>query len=206
MQTVVPLFPLANRLLGVGLLARSLGSAAEAAGEVNVDTTGLDSIDLLGEAGNTVLQINIGAHTRLDALSWSVRLESFARSRLAELQVSFGSASGLDAVTLAPAAADAFATGIGDYDYSGTVDLRGLGLAAGADGLLRIEFSEVYKDAASGVADGRWLSGTLCFEISPVPEPASAGLALGGLALVAFAAVRRRQPPTPGQRALRSTP
>lgn len=204
MKTVVRLFPLANRLLGAGLLALSLGSAAQAAGEVNVDTTGLDSIDLLGEAGNTVLQINIGAHTRLDALSWSVRLESFAPSTLAELQVSFGSASGLDAVTLAPAAADAFATGIGDY--SGTVDLRGLGLAAGADGLLRIEFSEAYKDAASGVADGRWLSGTLCFEISPVPEPASAGLALGGLALVAFAAVRRRQPPTPGQRALRSTP
>ena len=204
MKTVVRLFPLANRLLGVGLLALSLGSAAQAAGEVNVDTTGLDSIGLLGEAGNTVLQINIGAHTRLDALSWSVRLESFAPSTLAELQVSFGSASGLDAVTLAPAAADAFATGIGDY--SGTVDLRGLGLAAGADGLLRIEYSEVYKDAASGVADGRWLSGTLRFEISPVPEPASAGLALGGLALVAFAAVRRRQPPTPGQRALRSTP
>ena len=151
MKTVVPLFPLANRLLGAGLLALSLGSAAQAAGEVNVDTTGLDSIGLLGEAGNTVLQINIGAHTRLDALSWSVRLESFAPSTLAELQVSFGSASGLDAVTLAPAAADAFATGIGDY--SGTVDLRGLGLAAGADGLLRIDLARPL-DEVEGESDG----------------------------------------------------
>lgn len=191
----------AIRRLGTGLIALSLAGAAQAA--MDVHTTGISSHGLLGDEGNTVLQIDIGAFTRLNALDWSVRLEAFAPSTLAELQVSFGNSTGLDVVTLAPAAADGF-SGIGDY--IGTVDLRDLGLAAGADGVLRIEFSEAYKDAAAGMADGQWLSGTLRFEISPVPEPASAGLALGGLALVAFAAVRRRQPPTPGQRALRSTP
>lgn len=175
--------------LAAGLVVLSLAGAARAA--VAVDTTGIGSLGLLGEDGNTVLQIDIGAFTRLHALDWSVRLEAFAPSTLAELQVSFGNSAGLDQVTLAPAAADGFS---GTGDYSGTVDLRELGLAAGADGLLRIEFSEAYKDAAAGVADGQWLSGTLRFEISPVPEPATAGLALGGVALVALAAMRRRQP------------
>lgn len=200
MQCPRAFLPPAIRWLGTGLIALSLAGAAQAA--VDVQTTGISSYGLLGDEGNTVLQIDIGAFTRLSALDWSVRLEAFAPSTLAELQVSFGNSTGLDVVTLAPAAADGF-SGIGDY--TGTVDLRDLGLAAGADGVLRIEFSEAYKDAAAGVADGQWLSGTLRFEISPVPEPATAGLALGGVALVALAAVRRRQPPSPQLRAPRST-
>lgn len=196
-----PLAAPAARWLGAGLLALTLTGVAQAAVSVEIDTTAVNSLGLLGEAGNTVLQVDIGAFSRLTALSWSVQLEAFAPSTLAELQVSFGSSSGLDALTLAPAAPDG-ASGIGSY--SGTVDLLGLGLAAGADGLLRIEFSEAYKDAAPGVADGRWLSGTLRFEVSPVPEPATAGLALGGVALVALAARRRRQPPSPAPRAPRS--
>lgn len=199
MQSSRSFQPPAIRWLGAGLIALSLVGAAQAA--VDVDTTGISSHGLLGDEGNTVLQIDIGAFTRLDALDWSVRLEAFAPSTLAELQVSFGNSTGLDLVTLAPAAADGFS---GTGDYSGTVDLRDLGLAAGADGLLRIEFSEAYKDAAAGVADGQWLSGTLRFEISPVPEPASAGLALAGVALVALFAGRRRQPQPPATRAPRS--
>ena len=60
------------------------------------------------------------------------------------------------------------------------------------------------EDAASGLADGQWLSGALRFEVSPVPEPASAGLALAGVALVALVAGRRRQPQPPAMRAPRS--
>jgi MYXO-CTERM domain-containing protein len=191
----------AARWLGAGLLALSLAGAAQATTAVEVQTTGVESLGLLGEDGNTVLQISIGAFSQITSLAWSVQLEAFAPSTLGELQVSFGSSSGLDALTLAPAAGDGF-SGIGSY--GGTVDLQGLGLAAGADGLLRIEFSEAYKDAAAGVADGRWLSGALRFEISPVPEPASAGLALAGVALVALFAGRRRQPQPPATRAPRS--
>ena len=91
--------------------------------------------------------------------------------------------SGADAINLAPDVIDGF-SGIGSY--SGFFDLAGLGLAAGADGLLRLEFSEIYKDFALDVVEGRWVSGSLTFDVTAgaVPEPGSAALALlalGGL-------------------------
>jgi autotransporter translocation and assembly factor TamB len=108
---------------------------------------------------------------------------------LAEMQLSFGNSSGLDLLTFAPGGAD-FASGSGSY--SGSLDLTGLGIAAGADGKLRIEFSEGFKDFGLNVAEGQWVSGTLTFDVSAVPEPASAGLMLLGLGLVAAARRTRR--------------
>ena len=46
------------------------------------------------------------------------------------------------------------------------MDLRDLGLAAGADGLLRIEFSEAYKDVV-----GRFLGETLPMRFTDAVKP-----------------------------------
>jgi hypothetical protein len=55
------------------------------------------------------------------------------------------------------------------------------------DGMLRIEFSEGYKDFAPGVAEGRWVSGNLTFGVSAVPEPDGRVLALLGLVVLGLA-------------------
>lgn len=169
------------------LCALGFASLTAQAAPVVVDVAGAQSINLRGEAGNTVWLVDIGANAVLTSLDWNVALTAFDPSVLAEMQVSFGSASGADLLTLAPGQADGFS---GDGSYSGSVDLAGLGLAVGADGLLRIEFSEGFKDFALDMAEGQWVSGNLTFGISAVPEPAGVALLLAGLGLVAVRARR----------------
>jgi hypothetical protein len=169
--------------------ALAVSALAAQATPVVVNVAGAQSVNLQGEAGNTVWLIDIGAGAVLNALDWAVTLDAFSPSVLAEMQLSFGNSSGLDLLTFAPGGAD-FASGSGSY--SGSLDLTGLGIAAGADGKLRIEFSEGFKDFGLNVAEGQWVSGTLTFDVSAVPEPASAGLMLLGLGLVAAARRTRR--------------
>lgn len=174
-----------HRLAAIAALA--LASLAVQAAPVVVDVGGAQSINLLGEAGNTVWLVDIGANAVLTSLDWNVALTAFAPSALAEMQVSFGSATGTDLLTLSPGSADPFG---GSGSYVGSMDLTGLSLAVGADGLLRIEFSEGFKDFALDMAEGQWVSGNLTFGISAVPEPAGVALLLAGLGLVAVRARR----------------
>jgi hypothetical protein len=169
------------------IAASALASLAAQAAPVVIDVGGAQSINLLGEAGNTVWLVDIGANAVLTSLDWNVALTAFAPSALAEMQVSFGSATGADLLTLSPGSADPFG---GSGSYVGSMDLTGLGLAVGADGLLRIEFSEGFKDFALDMAEGQWVSGNLTFGISAVPEPAGVALLLAGLGLVAVRARR----------------
>lgn len=178
------------RLAAVAALACA-GLSAHAA-PVVVDVTGAQSRNLLGDAGNVIRLIDIGAHATVNALDWDVLLEAFSPSLLSELQISFGSSTGLDQLTLQPGFGDDTS---GSGRYSGSLDLTGFGITAGDDGLLRIEFSELYKDLGIDAADGQWLGGTLTFDVSlsAVPEPGSAALALLGLAAAAAVQRRRRQ-------------
>lgn len=172
--------------------ALGLASIAAQAAPIVVDVSGAQSVNLQGEAGNTVWMIDVGANALLNSLDWAVTLDAFSPSVLSEMQVSFGSASGLDLLTFAPGAED-FSSGTGSY--TGTFDLSGLSVAVGADGMLRIEFSEAFKDFGLGVAEGRWVSGNLTFDVTApavVPEPASVLLMAMGLGVLA-AQVRRRR-------------
>lgn len=182
-----------GRLAAATALAfAGLASVNAQAAPVVVDIAGAQSINLQGEAGNIVWLVDIGANAVLNAVDWSVVLSAFAPSSLSDMQVSFGASSGLDAINLAPDAVDGYS---GAGSYSGSLDLAGLGVAAGADGLLRLEFSEGYKDFATNTAEGLWVSGNLTFNVTTatttVPEPGSAALALLALGLLART---RRQP------------
>ena len=181
-----------HRLAATATLAFAglFASTATQAANVAVDVSGAQSINLQGEAGNTVWLVNIGANAVLTSLDWSVTLNAFAPSSLSEMQVSFGDSSAAKAINIAPGALDSFS---GTGSYSGSLDLTGVGVGAGADGLLRIEFSESYKDLAAGVAEGQWVSGNLTFGLAAVPEPASAVLVLLGLGLVALQARRTQR-------------
>lgn len=181
-----------HRLAATAALAVAglFATAHAQAGNVVVDVTGAQSINLQGEAGNTVWLVDIGANAVLTSLDWSIALNAFSPSSLSEMQVSFGSSTGLDMITFAPGAADAVS---GTGSYSGSLDLTGLGAHAGSDGLLRIEFSEGYKDFAPGIAEGQWVSGQLTFGVAAVPEPTSAALVVLGLGVVGLRLSRARR-------------
>lgn len=66
----------------------------------------------------------------------------------------------------------------------------------GADGLLRIEFYELReKNFAANLPDGRWVSGSLTFDVTaaPVPEPQGYALLGAGLLALGFLRVRSRR-------------
>ncbi len=170
-----------------------LASLTAQAAPVAVDVSGAQSINLLGEAGNTVWLIDVGANALLTSLDWALELNAFAPSLLAEMQVSFGDSSGANLLTFTPGGAD-FNSGNGSY--SGSLDLSAYGISVGADGLLRLEFSDAFKDFANGVSEGEWVSGSLTFGVGAagaLPEPASVALVLLGLGLVSTTRRTRRE-------------
>lgn len=179
-----------KRLVAAATLGLA-GLSAHAA-IVAIDVSGAQSINLQGEAGNTVWFVSIGANAVLSSLDWTLQLNAFAPSSLGDMQVSFGSSSGLDVITLTPALGD-LSTGVGNFTDS--LDLSAYGITVGTDGLLRIEFSEAYKDFINGVAEGQWVSGSLGLGVTAaaVPEPASTALVALGLGLVGLQVRRTRR-------------
>lgn len=179
-----------SRLIAAAALASAGLCTANAAlaADVVVDVTGAKSFNQLLEDGNTVWYVDIGANAVLTSVAWNVTLSAVAPSTLADMQVSFGRSDGVDLVNLTPDALGDSGAG----SYSGSLDLTGWGLGAGADGKLRIEFNEAFDDFAPGMAEGEWVSGSLTFGVSAVPEPSTALLAALGAGVIAGARRRRR--------------
>lgn len=185
---------LAAALVAGPALAETAPAGAPIATTFNVDVSGILSFGEFGDPGNTVLTLDIGGLSTVVGVGWNVTLEAFSPSWLSEIGVTMGSTAQAFELLLEPGAADTFTSGMGSYSSGGIIDLVGLGLQfdVGADGVLRMEFNESLSDFAAA-ADGRWVSGSLTIEVSPIPEPATYGLMGLGLALVAAAAARRRR-------------
>lgn len=175
---------------GLALLLAAASTNAQAASLV-IDVAGIASRDLLGSNANTVLSFNIGAGSHVTGLSWDVTLQAMNPSWLSEMQLSF---SGSDA----SGPGVLFTPGQGS-DQSGTAQFsglsnwtaQGLDFSVGADGVLRLEFSEAASDGLS--PDGIWKTGhlSLDYAAAAVPEPASYGLM--GLGLVLILGAQKRQ-------------
>lgn len=159
--------------------------------ELRVETQGIPDYDERGATSNVVLDYYVGSAASITSLRWDVNVTSYAGSYLSEMQMTFTDTVG-NGVTFTPGNGDDFA---GTMHYAGFQDLGELGqiFAVGADGMLRLEFHDGFKDLAFDEPEGIWNAGTLTFGIAPVPEPSTAAMLLGGLLLLSRALSRRRR-------------
>lgn len=180
-------------LIGLSFLACTSLFAAP----LVVDIAGVASYGEIGDEGNTVLNFNVGAGVTITGISYNVNVTANTPSWLSEIALNFTDSDQIAGVALTPAF-DTDAPGTGTYsDSADLVDLA-LSFQVGADGILRLEFFEVYDDFLG--ADGIWNFGTITFftdavDVPPsgdVPEPASGLLMGAGLALIGYTARRRR--------------
>lgn len=170
----------------IAIAGIAVSSAASAQTTVDVDLAGVNFNGPAGAAGNEVINVNLAANAEVIGVGWDLSLEAFDPSWQSEATIQLEDSAQSTGVFLTPGVgfdepgANAFSSG-------GVLDLVGLDLNffVGADGNLRIEFSDSFDD---GFAPQATISqGTLTIQY--IPAPASAALlGLGGLA-----AVRRRR-------------
>ncbi|SHH09699.1 PEP-CTERM sorting domain-containing protein [Massilia sp. CF038] len=157
------------------------------AAPITIDVSGIESYGELGDAGNTVLNFDVGASGTVTSISYSFNLTAIDPSWLSEIGLSFTNSKGTEGVVFNPGVGDAFP---GTDTYSGSANLADLGLSftVGSDGILRLEFYEDYDDF--GGPDGIWNFGSITFNIEPqvidVPEPSTALLLGAGVMLIGY--------------------
>jgi len=141
------------------------------------------------------MTFDIGANSSVTGLSYTLNMTAFHPSWLSELGFAFTGSQNTGGVQINPATGYPVA---GTASFSNSIDLvqAGLDFNVGADGILRLEFYEIFDDA-SILPDGRWHFGDIAFDYTPetvnaVPEPATA-LLLGGGAMLMGVVVRRRR-------------
>lgn len=166
------------------------------AGALVFDVTGIQSVDTRGSRDNTVLYFDVGANSTITTFAYDVDITTFRISWLSEMAMVFTSTAGRGVIfTAAPGKINQHP---GTGHYAGFVDLNdfNLGFNVGDDGILRVEFYELYNDFSG--SDGQWNSGTVTFGVqeavdAPVPEPSTALLTGAGLALLGWIGRRRER-------------
>lgn len=181
-------------LIGLSFFACTSAFAAP----FTFDVTGVQSFGEFGDPANQVYEINVGANATIIGVTYSVNVTTPTPGWLSDFGLAFTNTGVTDGVLLTPGVGD---DGPGTASYADIVDLiaEGLSFTVDADGILRLEFYEVFDDFAG--VDGVWNFGTITFMTdadaptvpgTDVPEPATGMLMGAGLALMGYTARRRR--------------
>ena len=178
----------ASAFARVGNAQASGGNPAHAAALV-VDLAGTPSIDTLNDALNIRSVLDVAPGALVDSLSYQLTLATVGESWLSEATVLITNSAGIG-ITLRPGYN---LDTEGNASFSGSASLGALNMAfnAGADGKLHFQFFESYDDF-SGSVDAVFTAGSITLggiAVTPVAEPASAGLL--ALGLLGMAALRR---------------
>lgn len=193
-------------VLAAAIVASTAGGIAGAADYTKTITlTDIASNSYLGSAGNTVVDVNLGALAHLNTLSWDVNLTAYQGSLLNAAYMAFGDSHSYNQLYFLPSLLADPEGGYhaGTESYTGSVDLRavdepGLGVidlsfSVLKDGILHLEFAS-NMDELPG-ADAVWNSATLTFgySIAAVPEPSTYAMLLLGIGAIGVTARRRRE-------------
>ncbi len=184
---------LKTTLMAGALVLSPIAATTASAATLIIPMAGIASNGLEGSAGNVVRTYLLGANAAITGWSYSISMTAIDPSWLNEMQVLFTNSAQTDGVRIS----------LVPYQHPGSVTvtrsfhLADLGLAfnLAPDGILRLEFCELYDDPGR---DGLYTAGTMTFEYttsgspSAVPEPATWGLMIAGFAM-AGAALRRRR-------------
>lgn len=191
-------------MFAAALAVSAIGGAAQAEDLTKTVTlTDIASNTYLSWAGNTIVEVDLGALSHLNTFTWDVTLTANEGSFINEAYVQLSDSSQLNALYFLPSL---LADPNGGYHsgtehYAGSVDFRHLdtvgeqgdySFSVGKDGILRLEFAENMDDLPG--ADAIWNSATFTFgyTVAAVPEPATYGMMLLGLGAVGVAARRRK--------------
>lgn len=114
-----------------------------------------------GDPSNSIVNLNIGVGNELLGVAADVSVEAFDPSWLAEAEVTFSSSDPkAGGITLTPSQTEE--SGVEAFSTEGVVmfaDVGGLPqIIAGADGILRLEWSESWNDAQVD-PDSQWSNG-----------------------------------------------
>jgi hypothetical protein len=166
---------------------------------IKLDITGAESWDLLGDADNLVVVIDvagiIGAGTGnpavMEGIGWRLSIATVGASWQSEARLYFDDnvAPDLSGLFLRPGAGFN-APGNSDFSSGGVIKLADVAIPdiALPDGFLRLDFHETYDDvdgAVDAVFDTQADGSPSFLDIQVTPEPATlALLGLGGLALI----------------------
>lgn len=177
-------------LLAGALALSPIAATTASAATLIVPLAGIASNNLEGSPANVVKTYLLGANAEVTRFTFNISMTAIDPSWLNEMQVTFTNSARTQGVrtSLYPDQNPGSATFSGSWDLT-AMDLN---FNLGADGILRIEFCELYNDPGQ---DGIYTAGTMVFEYtgvpSVVPEPATWGLMIAGFGMAGLAMRRR---------------